>query len=95
MVPTDSSCLVYGSVQNLWPYRSGIIQTEQRINIYNSPSIDATAIGSFRGEAVVSAQTADGFWYKVFSQEDVQGWVSASAVSIVAIPDELPIETEW
>lgn len=91
-VKADTYCLVYGLPDADYPYRSGLVMPYSGANVRVRPSASGSIVFSTREMLAVSAQTADGQWFKVFSP-DGEGWVAAEAVEIIEMPDGVPVET--
>lgn len=86
-----TGCFIYGLSDHPFPYRSGLVQPNAGVNIRRSPFLSADVLRSTGDLLVVTARNDDGTWYKVL-YDGTEGWVSAEAVSIVEMPDGVPVE---
>lgn len=90
-IRTSAYCLIYGLPDQVWPYRSGLVLASSPVNVRHLPSANSRVEFSVEDSLAVSARTADGQWFKVFYGEQI-GWVSASAVNVLAMPADIPVE---
>lgn len=88
------TCLIYGSPMNNWLYSGGSVRTMNNVtvNIRRSPSAEADIVGVNQGELMVFSRSPSSDWYKVNTFSELSGWVSASVVEIINIPENLPVE---
>lgn len=89
-------CLIYGSNQNDWGYRAGLVTTSEPIFVYDSPS--GAVVSNIVNDIAVFATTPDKLWYAVFVPIYLESsiipytWISASDVTVVHMPDNMPTE---
>jgi len=73
----------------------GIIQSLQRVNIRNGPSVDFSAFESLApGTGVqVVGQNAEGTWYNIRLEDGEEGWVASRLLFIEDTPTPFPTAT--
>ncbi len=56
------------------------------------PSDDAPLMTeAYAGDLIVFARTADDQWYRVFEDGEDEGWVSAGDVTVISMPEGVPV----
>lgn len=91
---TGQHCLIYGVQGTEWPQYGFVMAsgfTAARpisVNVRRSPN--GSVIGA-ASQSLVFAQNTDASWFKV-SFEDGFGWVAASVVDVIFLPEGLPVE---
>ncbi len=99
---SDPYCVIYGSSENQWPYRSGFVGTKGTISILDTPrgtEIMKVQDSQSNSGLPVYGRTGNNDWFKVYVRDFtlnkfVYGWVSANDVDVISIPDEVPVENE-
>jgi WD40 repeat protein len=92
-VTIEDGCALYGLPEHPWPYRSGLIETADWVNLRRTPA--GAIIHGVNGTYPAIARTPDDSWLKIKVNEEegvISGWVSSSVVRIVSLPSEVPIE---
>ncbi len=91
MIGSYYRCDVYGAKGNVWPIQSGVVHAVNK-NIRINPDINSTVLRAGDGDLIVVGRTEDNQWYQVISEGDL-GWISASVVDVVSMPDKIPVLT--
>jgi len=90
-ITTNGICVLYGSAKNQWPFQVGVIRASSK-NIRRKPNTTAVILGTADGVFEVIGRTTKGDWYQVI-YGDGTGWIAASVVNVVLMPDDIPIVT--
>lgn len=83
-------CRVYSAASSEWSNRTGQI-IAQDVNVHEAPRTTSWTVTSGSGQWLVAARNPEADWYLVRTDAGIYGWVSASLVRVVNLPDELPI----
>lgn len=91
-VRNNTSCTIYNLLGDANVQQQfGVASLAGTTNIRQRPSSSSAVIASTELPLAVLAQNADASWYKVDYSEQI-GWVAASVVEIVFLPESLPTE---
>ncbi len=86
------TCTVYGLPDAARPTQNfGVVRPSGKTNIRQRPSASSGVVANTDTPLPVIATNADGSWYKVVVSGQ-EGWVAASVVRVVYLPDSLPVE---
>lgn len=85
----------YTPLPTATPTVSGVIQSQQRVNIRSGPGVDYEMFQSLApGEAVqVIGQNVDGTWYNIRMDDGEEGWIASSLLFIADTPTPIPTAT--
>lgn len=87
----DTFCTIYSPADDTLQQRFGVVIPLGAINVRQRPSTSGAVLSSTAMTLAVTGQNADASWFRV-DYAGQAGWVSASAVEIVFLPDDLPVE---
>jgi hypothetical protein len=91
VVSSFNSCSLFSLPDRPLPHSTGLIRTlTSSVNIRTRTDINSQVINAGQGELVVVERMLDNSWFKVNTGYDI-GWVSATAVEVLYMPDEVPI----
>lgn len=93
---SGSSCLLYGIEGNPWQYRSGVVFSDNDIDVYESSIETDTFVDKAGGEMIVYEISEDRKWFKILSDTMgvTFGWIRAQDVETIFMPEGIPIENE-
>ena len=86
------TCTVYGLPDAARPTQTfGVVRPSGKTNIRQRPSANSGVVANTDTPLPVIATNADRSWYQVMVSGQM-GWVAASVVRVVYLPDSLPVE---